>query len=280
MKALITGGKGQLAGEIAKVLSVKGWTVVSKSRQEMDITDFVSVKTVVSSLKPDFVFNCAAYNDVDGAEADWQSAFMVNGIGVKYLSMACSENKAVFVHFSSDYVFDGTKKEPYSIADFPNPINKYGQSKLLGEDMVRFHADRFFLIRTSWVFGEGKFSFPGKILGWANRHDEIKIVDDQFSCPSYAADVAKTLADIIETDNYGLYHVTNTGVCSRYEWAKYILDKIGWKGSLYPAKSSDFSSPARRPEYSALDSFPLKETIGYTLPRWQDATDRFLKEIL
>lgn len=279
MKMLVTGANGQLAKEIIKLSILNSFHVTAKSKEELDITDFAAVFNTLSSIKPDIVINCAAYNDVDAAQTDWQRAFLVNGIGVKHLSISCGENNVILVHFSTDYVFGGFKNEPYTIADRPNPVSKYGQSKLLGEELLKSHLDKYFLIRTSWVFGEGRFSFPKKLIEWAYKNKRLKIVDDQISSPSYAVDVANAVIDIIKTGNYGLYHVTNSGSCSRYLWAKFILDKINWNGELESAKSRDFPTTAKRPGYSVLDNFPLKEAIGYFLPPWQDATERFLKEM-
>lgn len=279
MRLLITGADGQLAQEIIRISALKGYTVTAKNRKELDITDFRAVSEAVSGLKPDIVINCAAYNDVDKAESEWKEAYLVNGIGVKYLAIACAKHNTELVHFSSDYVFNGGKKRPYTIADIPSPVNRYGESKLLGEEMLRSHISHYYLIRVSWVFGVGKYSFPLKLMDWAEREKKLRIVDDQVSAPSYTGDVARAVMGLIKTGAYGLYHVTDLGFCSRYEWARFILKGIRWEGELEPAKSTDFPSPAKRPGYSVLDSFPLKETIGYLLPTWEEATENFLKEL-
>jgi dTDP-4-dehydrorhamnose reductase len=169
--------------------------------------------------------------------------------------------------------------KPYTIVDQPNPISMYGKSKLLGEQYVRDLANRYFLVRVSWLFGRGNTNFVKKILEWSTGKKELKVVDDQAASPTYTVDLAKATLDLLITDLFGLYHITNTGFCSRYAWARYILDKTGWDGDLIPAKSGDFATPARRPIFSALDSFGTQESIGYNLPPWQDATDRFLKEV-
>jgi dTDP-4-dehydrorhamnose reductase len=228
--------------------------------------------------RPDVVMNGSAYNDVDGAESDWQGAFLVNGIGVKNLALACRNVGAVLVHFSTDYVFDGQTDRPYTIGDMPNPVNTYGQSKLLGEEFLREHGDRYYLIRTSWVFGSGVHSFPLKVCRWARERHTLRMVEDQVSSPTSATDLARATLLLIRTEQYGLYHVTNSGPASRYQWAEVILNAIGWDGSLEPARSDEFPSPARRPSYSVLDNFPLLMTIGETLPPWQEATERFLRE--
>lgn len=274
MKILVAGAGGQLAREII----AQAEDVIAPDENDLDITDFSIVSDLVADIKPDIVINCAAYNNVDGAEENWQDAFLVNGIGVKHLALACSKNDAVLMHFSSDYVFDGASKKPYTIADLPNPVNTYGQSKLLGEELVREHADRYFLIRTSWVFGDGEFSFPLKLLEWASRKITLRIVDDQISSPTYTADLAGAALKLAETENYGLYHITNSGHASKYEWADFILRKKSWTGTLERAKSSEFDTPARRPGFSVLDNFPLRSAIGEVMPTWQDATERFLKK--
>ncbi|HEY4717344.1 MAG TPA: dTDP-4-dehydrorhamnose reductase [bacterium] len=277
MKILVTGANGQLAKEIINISTLRGYSVISKSREELDITILSSVCDALSSFKPNIVINCAAYNDVDRAETDWQNAFLVNGTGVKNLSIACSKIDAEIVHLSSDYVFDGLKGKPYTIVDKPAPVNKYGESKLLGEELLKRHSNRFFLIRTSWVFGTGKFSFPKRVIEWASKNKKLRIVDDQISIPSYNIDVARAAIDLIQTGNCGLYHITNSGFCSRYSWARRILNTIKWQGELEPAKSGDFQTPAKRPGYTVLDGFPLQDTIGYLLPSWEDATERFLR---
>jgi len=277
-KFLITGADGQLARAFEARLDRNGSYYLALSHQELDIKDLRKVRNMVKQFKPDFILNCAAYNYVDKAETEWREAFLVNGIGVRNLALAAEESNAVLIHFSTDYVFDGEKGKPYLISDIPNPINKYGESKLLGEKFVLTHADRYLLVRVSWVFGDGKNSFPLKLLSWAKGKDELKIVDDQFSSPSYVRDIVHAVLDLISREAYGLYHVSNSLHCSRYEWAEFILEKVGWKGKLLPAKRSDFDSPAKRPRFTVLDNFPLEETIGHLLPDWKDATLRFLRQ--
>ncbi len=276
MKFLIAGARGQLASEIIRALDRRSAECVAPEESNLDITDVSVVSRVVGEYRPDVVINCAAYNAVDNAEKDWRKAYMINGVGVRNLANAARNAGSVLVHFGTDYVFDGMKTIPYTIADQPSPATRYGESKLLGETYVRDLLDRFFLIRLSWVFGKGEFSFPTKVLEWASKNDRLRIVDDQVASPAYAAHLAGAVLDLIDTGAFGLYHMTNTGQCSRYEWAKFVLEKTGWKGELVPAKSEEFATAARRPPFSVLDNFPLKETIGYELPAWQEATEEFL----
>ena len=280
MKYLITGARGQLATEITGLLDRRSAEYKAFNEFELDITSASDVLSAVEGERPEVVINCAAYNAVDAAEAEWRKAFMINGTGVRNLALACEKQGAVLVHFGTDFVFDGTKGTPYTIVDAPNPICRYGESKLLGEMYVRDLLTRFFLIRLSWVFGSGEFSFPTKVLEWASRNRKLRIVDDQTASPAYAVDLAAAIFDLIGTGAYGLYHMTNSGRCSRYEWARFILEKTGWDGELEPAKSVEFDTPAKRPPYSVLENFPLKETIGYELPTWQEATEKFLRNKL
>jgi dTDP-4-dehydrorhamnose reductase len=276
MKFLITGAKGQLATEIIRTLKERAAEFIAPAETDLNITDAARVFEVIKGYGPDVVINCAAYNAVDAAEAEWRKAFMINGTGVRNLANASQKAGAALVHFGTDFVFDGTKASPYTIVDAPNPISKYGESKLLGETYVRDLMQRFFLIRLSWVFGSGEFSFPTKVLQWSSKNRKLRIVDDQRASPAYTGHLAKAVLDLVTTGAFGLYHMTNAGHCSRYEWARFILEKSGWEGELEPAKSDEFKTAAKRPAFSVLENFPLKETIGYELPSWQDATEEFL----
>ncbi|MGD2079950.1 MAG: dTDP-4-dehydrorhamnose reductase [Nitrospirota bacterium] len=278
MRALVTGSGGQLGREFSRRLAEDCTEHLALSHEKLDISDLPKVREAVSGYKPDYIFNCAAYNAVDKAEEDWRSAFLANGIAVKNLLLASEESGSTLVHYSSDYVFDGAKGAPYTIADRPNPINSYGLSKLLGEDSVfRAGYPRYYLIRASWVFGEGESSFVGKLLGWMRSRRSLRIVDDQVSSPTYTEDLVRGTLELIKTESYGLYHMSNSGQCSRYDWAKFVVEAMNWGGELVPAKSSDYPSPAQRPAYSVLDNFPIGETIGFLLPDWREATERFLK---
>lgn len=279
MKMLITGAHGQLGQDLTELCRRNGHEVLPCGSQDLDITDYYAVLEYVSTVRPDFIVNCAAYNAVDLAEKEWEKAFFVNGTGPKNLALAANKVGAVLVHYSTDYVFNGQIDRPYTIVDFPTPISKYGESKLLGEQQVLRHAHSYYLIRISWVFGSGNMNFVKKVLEWSEKQDLITVVDDQISSPTYTYDLAKATLDLIKTGQYGLYHCTNAGFCSRYDFASYILQKIGWTGDLVPGKSAEFKTPAIRPSFSALDNFGITQVMGYTMPSWQDAVDRFLHEI-
>ena len=278
MKVLVTGSRGQLGQDIVNQCTIRRIECIAASSKTLDINDQKSVSGMVKTHQPDIIFNCAAYNAVDQAESEWKKAFSVNGLGVKHLALAANENGSVLVHYSTDYVFDGNSKRPYTIVDTPHPVSRYGESKLLGEKSVRDLCEHYFLIRTSWVFGKGNPNFVRKVLDWSTEKSEIAVVDDQVSSPTYTVDLAKATLDLVSTRSFGLYHISNAGSCPRHDWAQYILEKSGWTGKLVKVKSSVFKTPARRPAYSVLDNFGTDETLGYTLPAWQDATSRYLKE--
>lgn len=279
MKVLITGAHGQLGKDITQLCRRKGLTVIPYGSLDLDITHYEEVIKQVHDIRPELIINCAAYNAVDQAETDWEQAFSVNGLGPKILALAAAASGAILVHYSTDYVFNGQTTRSYTIGDTPDPISRYGESKFLGEQMVMRHAIRYFLIRVSWVFGSGNVNFVQKVLEWSSQRSQITVVDDQISAPTYTCDLALATLELIKTNQYGLYHVTNSGYCSRFDWAEYILNQIGWRGKLIPGKSADFQTPANRPTFSSLNYFGTRQTIGYDLPPWQDATKRFLHEI-
>ena len=278
MKILITGANGQLGQDIRKVCEQNSIGYIATGSKELDISRESEVRQFVKNNPVDVIINCAAYNAVDLAETEWKNAYLVNGLGVRNLATAANSVDALLIHFSTDYVFDGVSRIPYTIADPPGPISRYGMSKLLGETMTRDIADKFILIRTSWVFGKGNENFPKKILSWSKNKTELKVVDDQVASPTYTADLAKATLDLLDKNARGIYHITNSGYCSRYEWAEFILAKVGWKGNLVRGSSGEFRSAARRPVFSVLDNFGTPEILGYSLPDWKDATERFLKE--
>jgi dTDP-4-dehydrorhamnose reductase len=279
MKFVIFGSKGQLGRELAKNLMERNFEVVGFSHEEIDITDYRKVEEVLKDFKPDVIINATAYNNVDKAEEEPEKAFEVNAYAVRNLAELANKYSSILVHFSTDYVFDGKKGAPYTTLDLPNPINTYGKSKLQGEIFVQEIAKRYFIIRVSWVFGFGKTNFPLKLIDMAEKQKLIKVATDQTNSPTYTIDAAKGITELILKGKFGLYHLTNSGYCSRYEWAEEILKDWGWEGELLPAKTEDFPSPAKRPLFTALDSSKFVEETGFIMPDWRDAVKRFIKKL-
>jgi dTDP-4-dehydrorhamnose reductase len=275
---LITGGKGQLGSALATLLERKGEIFEALCGDELDVTNPVAVRGVLESLRPSFVINCAAYNEVDKAEEEPHRAIAVNALGVRNLALVCGEMGVPLMHISTDYVFAGDSPVPYTIAHQPCPLGTYGRSKLLGEQLLTTLCPRYYLVRVSWVFGKGERNFLHKVFQWAKSRDVLEIVDDQISAPSYAPHLADALLQLADTGAYGLYHLRNQGECSRYQWAAYALKKAGWPGQVTPVPSSTFPTPAKRPACSVLDVYPLDEMLNYSMPTWQEATDQWLKE--
>jgi len=277
MKVLITGANGQLGQEFQKKFNQLKIVHIPTDYQQLDITNIDQIRKLVQKEKDiTHIINCAAYNNVDKAEEEWEKAYTINGLAVRNLAIVSNEINAELIHYSTDYVFSGTKKE-YTIYDEPSPINKYGESKALGEKEVK-QAQKYYLIRVSWVFGMGNINFAKKVISWSKDKEELSITTDEKSAPTYTVDLVEATLELIKQKVYGLYHITNTP-CTRYEWAEYILKQIGWQGRLKQAKRSDFNLPAMRPESSVLNNFGYSQVTGKSMPDWKDATNRFLKEM-
>jgi dTDP-4-dehydrorhamnose reductase len=277
MKILITGANGQLAVEFQMMLKNYNHTVAAYGRERLDISDPDAVTETLSRYRPDVVLNCASYNFVDKAEEDYGSAYKVNAAGVKNLAAECKKNNALLVHYSTDYIFDGTKGDFYTEEDNPNPINSYGKSKLSGENFLMDETDNFLLFRVSWVYGDGKQNFLYKLSGWAKEKKVLKIVCDQISIPTYTKDIAVLTLLAIEKGLKGIYHLTNTGYASRYEVARYFLKRTGRGNLILPVNSDYFPSPARRPYFSAMSSLKLSKALDVDIPEWETGIDRYVE---
>ena len=256
-------------------LQEKGEDFTGLSHSDLDITDKKKVLEVFSSLKPSLVIHAAAWTDVDGCERDPKKAFLVNEGGTENIAMACMKNKANLIYISTDFVFDGKKKEPYTEDDRPNPINVYGASKLAGEEKVRQGLKSYYIIRSSWLFGPGRHNFVTKVLSWAKTQSSLKIVEDQVGTPTYTRDLARGVVKVIKDSPPGLYHIANSGCASRYEWAKAILEYSGLeKIEIVSVRHKDFSEIARRPVFSAIGTI----RVNLNLPHWQEALKDYIKD--
>ncbi len=275
MKFLITGANGQLAREFLGALA--DYQVKALTKDQLDVANMQAVLDVVSSCKPDVILNCSAYNLVDKAENDLDAALLVNADGVKNLASVSRKYHALLVHYSTDYVFDGTKDGFYTEDDLPNPINNYGKSKLAGEKVLLEETDNFLLFRTSWVFGPGKQNFLYKLAEWAKTNRVLRIVYDQLSIPTYTEDIVWITMLAIRNGLKGMYHLTNSGYASRYEAARYILQQLGMDNLVLPVSSEHFPAAAKRPFFSALSNSKLSKELGINIPQWWDGIDRFVR---
>ena len=278
MKFLITGKNGQLAASFMRYFDAERIEYVAPDERGLDITDFQAVSSAMAAVKPDIVINCAAYNLVDKAEETPQMAFAVNAGGAGNLARAALQQKAFLVHFGSDYVFDGAKENGlYTEEDPVNPLNEYGKSKFDGEQLVLDElADRSLVLRLSWVFGPGKQNFIFKLRQWATTQPFLKIACDEFSVPTSTATVVEVTLKALEERLTGRYHLTNSGYCSRYEWAKLILHSTGDRKFIRPVSMDSFQLPANRPKFSAMSNDKIVRILNITVPAWEDAVNKYI----
>lgn len=276
MRVLIAGAAGMLGRQVAKEFIKRGYTVYPLTRKELDITNFHLIKSTFKEIAPKLVVNCAAYNDVNNAETESEKAFLINGLAPRLLGLTCYNINATLVHISTDYIFNGQSPIPYLITDSPDPLNIYGKSKLMGEHGVRESGCNYHIIRTSWLFGPCGKNFVDTILEQARVESTLKVVNDQRGSPTYSIDLAKAIADLSDTGIFGTYHYTNSGVTTRFDFAKKIIQTIGLKTKIEPCPSGNFPNEALRPANSALDHFPIIDVLGYTPPSWEDALERYI----
>lgn len=276
---LITGANGQLGHDFQRIFKDRNLDFIATDYKELDITDIDAVREFVKDKNINLIINCAAYNNVDRAEEEKEMCYKLNAAAPRDLALVAKEIGADYITYSTDFVFDGSKNTPYTEEDIPAPLSVYSEAKAEGEKLVLEVYDKSFVIRTSWVFGIANNNFNRQVINWSKSRDILGIVDDQISVPTYSYDLALYSLKLLETKKYGLYHLSNSGVASKYDQAKYVLDSIGWKGTLNRAKSSDFVLPAKRAEYSKLDSSKLEVVIGEKIPTWESGIDRFLNEM-
>jgi dTDP-4-dehydrorhamnose reductase len=276
MKFLITGANGQLAKEFSTGLKEAGHETAVFDKEALDISNLDSVTETVLGCQPDIILNCAAYNFVDKAEEDFDAAYRVNATGVKNLASLCRRNNIFMIHYSTDYIFDGTKTDLYIEEDVPNPVNRYGQSKLAGERFLTEELDTFLLFRVSWVFGEGKQNFLYKLVEWARKNRVLRIVYDQLSIPTYTKDIVNLTMFSISKGLKGIYHLTGSSYASRYEVSRYFLGRLGMDNLILPVGSDYFPVPARRPYFSALSNQKLANALNVDIPDWKVGIDRYI----
>lgn len=279
MRVLVTGYAGQLGWDTVRQLEERGIECRGVDVQDFDLTDGQAVRDYVQFYRPTVIVHCAAYTSVDKAESQPEICAAVNGMGTVNIVRAALTVGAKLVFISTDYVFPGTGDQPYKIDDPYGPLNVYGMSKVQGEDAVRSLMTRYFILRTSWVYGRNGRNFVRTMLRLGAEKKEIRVVNDQIGSPTYTRDLARVICDMIQTEKYGIYHVRNEGFLSWYDFAKMIMDKAAMPCRVVPVPSSEYPTPAKRPLNSRLDGSRLAEAGFEPMPPVEDALDRFLNEI-
>lgn len=281
MKVVIIGANGQLGSDLVEVLS-HSHEVIGLTHSDIEITNIDNVNDVLSSIKPDIILNTAAFHVVPEAEKFPEKAFQLNGTAVLNLAKICQDKKIRFLHYSTDYVFDGSKERPYTEKDAPNPLNVYATTKLAGEYFALNYCDMSYVLRVSGIYGKTPCRAKGgnfitTMIKLASEKPEIKVVDDEILTPTSTYSIAKNTAELIEQDTFGLYHMSAEGQCSWYEFAKVIWDVLKIKTPLHPTSVKEFNAPVKRPFYSVLENSNLN-TIGLNYMRnWKSDLQDFLK---
>ena len=300
MKIFVTGVAGQLGHDVMNELAKRGYegigsdvapeytgiqdgsAVTKMPYVSLDITDKDAVKQTPEQIRPDVVVHCAAWTAVDMAEDDdkVEKVRAVNAGGTENIALVCKKLDCKMVYISTDYVFDGEGTRPWEPEDERHPLNVYGQTKYEGELAVQNTLEKYFIVRISWVFGVNGKNFIKTMLNLGKTHDHLTVVNDQFGSPTYTYDLARLLVDMVLTDKYGIYHATNEGICNWYEFACEIFRQAGMKVDVAPVPASEYPTKAKRPENSRMSKAKLTENGFVRLPSWQDALERYLKEIL
>ncbi|MBY0076509.1 dTDP-4-dehydrorhamnose reductase [Priestia aryabhattai] len=276
-KVLITGANGQLGKELVELFTVKGFEVYGFGRDKMDITNQAQVQEVISTLKPNIILHSAAHTQVDLAESEPDQAFLINAYGTRNVAVAAEAVGAKLVYVSTDYVFDGTTDEPYNEFSPTSPLGVYGKSKLAGEQFVRDLHSNFFIVRTSWVYGTHGANFVKTMLKLGQERKELSVVADQIGCPTYTLDLAHAILELVDTQKYGVYHISNSGSCSWYEFAKEIFKVSDMEVQVNPCTTADFPRPAARPANSVFEHMSIKLNKFTPIRHWREALSSFLK---
>lgn len=278
MVILVTGANGQLGQSLQWMASkYPEFQFVFCSSTDLDITNLDHCNSIFTKIQPNYCINTAAYTAVDKAESEPEKAHLINVVGAQNLAEVCKKHQTILLHISTDFVFDGNKKAPYNEEDLPNPTGVYGQTKLEGERAIQSVLDAYYIIRTSWVYSQFGNNFMKTMLRLAAERDSISVVNDQIGTPTNALDLAEALIKIIvidnqqqATNNFGIYHFSNEGSCSWYDFAKMIFEINNIRINLRPIPTTSFPTPARRPKYSVLDKAKIKNVFGITIRDWKE----------
>lgn len=282
MRYLLFGKDGQLGKAFEKFFSIKGLDYVGLNHDDIDIGSLMDTYELVKKYKPKYIINCTAYTDVDGAETSFIKANRVNGLGAKNLSFASKKTGAFLVHYSTDYIFDGARKNGlYKEDDEPHPVNRYGESKLFGEELIKEDLEENYLIfRLSWLFGDGKQNFIHKIIEAGKKNKDLRVVSDEVSIPTFTETVVALTIKSLEKKLSGVYHITSSDYCSRYEWAKEIFKILGEEKNIASCKSSDFDLIAKRPAFSAMSNEKISKALNIKIPDWKHETKKFINKYI
>lgn len=275
MKVLVFGTNGQLGKEITKQFKEK-YELILQDIPSLDITSYQSVEDLISDTNPAVVINAAAYTNVEKAEEDEDTAFQVNALGAQNLALACKKSRAKLVHISTDYVFDGTTNVEYEEFDPPNPLSVYGKSKLWGEKLVEQVGGEYFILRTSWLYGDGP-NFVRTMLKLAEQRDHLTVVADQYGTPTYTKDLVWAIECLIQTEFYGLYHASNQGSCTWFDFALKIFELAGKSVSVAPVSTAEYPVKAKRPQYSVMTNRMLKLRGMDVMRNWEDALQDYIE---
>lgn len=279
MRILVTGASGQLGYDVERELERRGIEHLGTSSRELDITDREAVERLMAAYRPDAAIHCAAYTKVDLAEDEPERCWAVNADGTRNMAAACRKTGAKLLYISTDYVFPGAGERSYETGDPTGPVNTYGRSKLAGELAVQSLLEKYFIVRISWVFGKNGNNFVKTMLRLAETKAELSVVCDQIGSPTYTADLAPLLCDMVQTERYGVYHATNEGTCAWSEFAEAIFELAGRQVVVHPIPTSAYPTRAVRPLNSRMSKECLHSNGFQELPEWKNALARYLKEI-
>ena len=278
MRIAITGSEGQLGSFFRSHLINAGETFDAYSREEWDILSKENSNRILGSGKYDILINCAAYTDVEKAETDQTACIDINANALKHLSEQCKKHRMLLVHFSTDYIFDGETNTPYLETDKPNPLNVYGASKLEGEKIIQASGCRHLIGRISWLFGGKGTGFTSKLEDWQTRNKVLKISSDEVSTPTFAGHVPSFIFSAIQKKLEGIFHINNSGFCSRYDWASYYAKQKNWINTIIePAPMSSFQMQATRPGFSALNNKCFQNYCTTSIPQWKKAVNESIQ---
>ena len=280
MKVFVTGVKGQLGFDVVEELKHRGMEAIGVDIDEMDITDAISVDKVITEANPDAVIHCAAYTAVDAAEENVELCRKVNADGPLNIAKTCKKLDIPMIQISTDYVFDGEGVRPWEPDDECSPLSVYGLTKYEGEQAVMNTLDKYFIVRIAWVFGINGKNFVKTMLNLGKTRDHLTVVNDQFGSPTYTYDLAKLLVDMVQTDKYGIYHATNEGICTWYEFACEIFRLAGMNVKVDPVTSDNYPTKAKRPSNSRMSKEKLTENGFDRLPTWQSALERYIELLM